>query len=448
MDTARVAARAADSPDAVVLVLPLALIAAAVLVLVYLRRRGAHPSYRTVPDRWDGRPTAPPAEAQAQAAGPPADELDSRARDLLVRLDDAVFRRREQLDFAGALSGEEAVGPHRAAVADAAAEAGEALRLRLRLDDPAVRRNETERRRLLNDIIDRCTAALRRLESVAGSLAAARGLPADAAEALRAARARAAELPARLDRVAERLRSLAEAYAEPALAPVRDHPAVARERWCAAGGRLDAAERALAAGDLAAAADAVLDAEAALGEAAILADGAERWARSLQRADLALAEAIRVTEGDVAAAPHLPALREDLARAVQALADARLDTGTGRRDPFAGLRRLADGGTRLAQALESGRDRESRNRRARTLLDEALLTAGSELSAVRDYVTTHRSEVGSPARTRLAEAAHRLERALSVAPHDAATALPFAWHADALAREAHVLALRDAGAAA
>ncbi|ARQ68787.1 hypothetical protein [Streptomyces marincola] len=455
MDTARVAALAAEpgpaaarGPDAVVLVLPLALIAAAVLVVLYRRRHGPHsPPYRTVPELWDGVPTAPPARA-AQDRATATRTLDSRARAWLLRLDDAVLRRREQVRAARAQAGDAAVGPHVAAVEDAAGEAARALRLWHRLDDPALRRNEPERRKLLQDITDRCSAALGRLAAVGGSLAAARGLPADAEGALAAARERQRALGERVRRAEEVCDRLGRDYAPAALAPVRGHPEAAAERSAMADDLLSAAGRAVEAGDRRRAADAIQDAEAAIGQAEVLADGVDRWRDELARADTALAEAVRVTQGDVLAAPGLPPVREDSGRAEAALAAVGEDLAPGRRDPFGGLRRLADGGTPLAHALAPGRDRGTRNRRARVLLDEALLTATAELGAARDLVTTHRGEVGSEARAKLAEAAHRLARARALAPHDAATALPFAWHADALAREARVAASRDAGALA
>ncbi|MGK5529928.1 hypothetical protein [Streptomyces sp. URMC 129] len=434
----------AREPDAVALLLPIALLVATVLVVLYRARRPAPPgSYRNVPLRWRGRPTAPPSEARAQAAEPPVEQLDAEARGLLIRLDDAVLARREELDFAAGQAGEEATRPFRAVVADAGAEAGKTLRLRHRLDDPALRRNETERRRRLHEIIGRCTRARARLESVEGSFARARGLPGRAAEALEHARRRAGALPERIGAARARCRELAGRYPESALAPVRDHPAEAGERLAAAEDALGRAERALAHGDERSAADAVLAAEHAIAQAETLADGVLRRGRELAAAETALAEAVRATEHDLAEAPAVPALRDSVARAREGLARARRES-----DPFAALRRLADTGTPLAQALAPGRDREARNRRIRVLLDQAVLTADSTLAAARDYVTTHRGAVGSAARGELAEAEHQRDRALGAAPHDAAAALPFAWRADTLAREACAAALRDAGSVA
>ncbi|WP_059013186.1 hypothetical protein [Streptomyces specialis] len=432
----------AREPDAVALVLPIALVVAALLVVLYRAVRGPDRDggYRSVPLRWKGRPTAPPSEARAQAAEPTVEQLDAEARGLLVRLDDAVLARSEELEFAAGQAGEEATRPLRAAVADAGAEAGEALRPHHRLEDPALRRNETERRRRLRDIIGRCAGARARLDVAAGSFARARGPPGRAAEALDHARRRARGLPARIDAARDVWHELAGRYPESALTPVRDHPAAAAERLTAAEDALRRAERSLAAGDERSAADAVRLAERAVGQAETLADGVPRWARELAAAENARAEAGRAAGRDLAEAPGAPGLRDVVARAREGLAGALRED-----DPFAALRRLAETGTPLARALAPDRGREAGNRRIRVLLDQAVLTSGSTLSAARDFVTTHRGAVGSAARGRLAEAAHQRDRALAMAPHDAAAALPFAWRADALAREAREAAAGDAG---
>ncbi|WP_049578282.1 hypothetical protein [Streptomyces sp. SBT349] len=440
--------------DGVALLLPLTLLGIALVVVLYVLARRSAPGpfpggraryraevRRTEPHRWAGRPTAPPAEARAQAADASPEALDARARGLLIRLDDAVLRRTEELGFAGDSPEAAEAAEGQRATAAARAEADAALRLRHRLDDPALERNETERRRLLHEIIDRCSGALARL--------AERGTSAATPEALARARERAAALPARLEEASATLRRVGGRYAPVALAPVRGHPVAGRERLAEAGHGLDRAERALAGGQggREAAADALRGAEAAIGQAERLTEGLTRWTAELTRADKALDEAVLATEADVAEAPGLPALRTPVARAQRALEAVRRADERGRRDPFGGLRRLTKAGAPLAGALAPDRHRETRNRRARTLLEEALLTAGGELSATRDYVATHRGEVGSPARTRLAEAGHQLRRALGTGPHDADAALPFAWRADALARRARALATRDAGAA-
>ncbi|RKN09078.1 hypothetical protein [Streptomyces radicis] len=428
---------AAGTDGWVALLLPLTLLGAAALVALYLLvrmllplpTRGERDRGRTAVRGWGGR--ASPRARRGDDT--PPDELDTRARGLLIRLDDAVLRRLDEVVFAGAADGQRAT-------VEARAEADATLRLRHRLDDPSIERNDPERRRLLREIIDRCSRALARLEAEPGPAAGAEAPPGVTPGALARARERAEELAARLDAADTALRTLAERYAPEAVAPVRGNPVTGRERLTEARRLLAEAGR-----DEERAAEALRAAEVAMGRAEALADGVARRATELARADKALAEALRATEADVADAPALPTLRTPVERARRALDAVR--AGQGRRDPFGGLRTLARAGTPLAGALAPDQPPMRGDRRARTLLDNALLTAGGELAAARDYVATHRGEVGSPARTRLAEAGHQLDRALGVAPHDTDAALPHAWRADALARRARVLAARDAGAA-
>ncbi|MYV68882.1 TPM domain-containing protein, partial [Streptomyces sp. SID2131] len=90
----------------------------------------------------------------------------------------------------------------------------------------------------------------------------------------------------------------------------------------------------------------------------------------------------------------------------------------GRYDPIGALRRVEEADAALDEALEGARERESGTRRARALLDQAMLTARSAIGAASDYVATHRGAVGSEARTRLAEAGRRWEKAQALAAGD------------------------------
>ncbi|MBO0518061.1 TPM domain-containing protein, partial [Streptomyces beijiangensis] len=71
------------------------------------------------------------------------------------------------------------------------------------------------------------------------------------------------------------------------------------------------------------------------------------------------------------------------------------------------------------------------------------LAATSSVGAAADYITTNRGAVGSQARTRLAEAQRRLEKATGLAGTDAQAALAEVQQADALARQAQQLAEQD-----
>ncbi|TDC19854.1 hypothetical protein E1265_23275 [Streptomyces sp. 8K308] len=395
---------AVDSGGAAPLVVPIALVAAGLVVVGYLARHGLRRRYRMVALRWSGRSTEPP----TQSHDPPLDELDRRARGLLIETDDTVRTRAEAYAYAP--------GAPPPALGRAATRTAEALRIRFRLDEPALARNDLERRRLLEEIELRCGQA-------GEALAAARPEVDEAA-----VRAGVAELPGRIAAADEALRRLTERFGTDAVGPVAGHPATARARLAQGAEALDTEGPAAAAAPLAG--------------AGLLVDGVSRWADEVERAATVFVQAALETETDLAEAGGEHALREVSARAEAALAEARaLVAG----DPFGALRRLGGADAVLARELASRREREDRNRRARSLFEQALLTAAATLAAAQDHLTAHRESVGTPARTRLAQAAHLLERSWDVAHNDPATALPIAWRVDALAAEGSALARRDTG---
>lgn len=124
--------------------------------------------------------------------------------------------------------------------------------------------------------------------------------------------------------------------------------------------------------------------------------------------------------------------------------DVREELGAGPYDPIEALRRVEEADAALDEALAGAREREQGNRRARSLLDQTMLTARSAIGAAADYISTHRGAVGSQARTRLAEAQRRLERAGELAgADDAQGALAEAHQADSLAGQAQSMAEQD-----
>ncbi|WP_372345486.1 hypothetical protein [Streptomyces sp. KL116D] len=100
----------------------------------------------------------PAAGAGAQGWGKPQltplPELDKQARRLLVETDDAVRTSTEELGFATAQFGDEAVEPFRAAVAYAQTELTAAFKLRQQLDD-AFPEDDATKRRMLDEIVGR-----------------------------------------------------------------------------------------------------------------------------------------------------------------------------------------------------------------------------------------------------------------------------------------------------
>ncbi|WP_425586339.1 TPM domain-containing protein [Streptomyces sannanensis] len=429
------------------LVLPIVAAAGAVAAALYgLRRRRRLARTRTTPG----------------ARGvTPLTELDARARQALVATDDTVRTSEEELAFATDRFGEEAVRPFADAVAFAAGELTAAFRLRQLLDD-AYPVDAATRRRLLVEIVARCTASGRRLDAESEAFDRLRALERNAPEALDVVESAFRSLAGHTVTAEETLAVMRRRYAESAAAPVSGNVEQAKDRLVFATGGINRARQALDKGDTARAAVYLRAAEGAVGQAATLVDAVGRRAAELAEAEARLPGVLDGTDADLAdARARLPAgsgvtdatdvaawaatsdLGGRLARAEAVTAAVRRAMGAGRYDPIEALRRVEETGSALDEALSGARERGQRNHRARVLLDQALLTAGSALGAADGYVATHRGAVGSEARTRLAEAGRHLARARADAGTNATGALAEAQQADALARRAQGLAEQD-----
>ncbi|MEU4796131.1 TPM domain-containing protein [Streptomyces sp. NPDC023327] len=437
------------------LVLPvLAAGAAGVAATVAHRRRKKRLTTRTTPGGGQGAGGGAGGRAGGRAGKDltPLPELDKQARLLLVESDDAIRTSTEELGFATAQFGEEAVRPFGEALAYAQAELTAAFRLRQELDD-AYPEDEPTRRRMLDEILARCAAADRLLDEQSAAFDELRALEKNAAGALEHTEAVFRQVAARTSAAADTLAGLRRTYAATATAAVVGHVEQAKDRLVFATTHLNAARQSLDAGEGGAAAVHLRAAEGAVDQAGTfvaavdrlageLAQAAERLPAALAETEADLADARGLLDGTAAGAPTAD-LRGRVARAEAVAAEVRGQLAAGPHDPIAALRRVEEADAALDAALAGAREREVTDRRSRDLLGQALLTARSAVGAAMDHVTTHRGAVGSEARTRLAEAGRLLARAEAAEDGDAAAALAAAQRADSLARQAHRLADRD-----
>lgn len=382
----------------------------------------------------------------------PLPELDAKAKALLVETDDSIRTSVEEIGFATAQFGDEAVAPFKTAVEYAKDELTHAFRLRQQLDD-AYPEDDATRRRMLDEIVARCTEANRRLDAETADFDRLRDLEKNAPQALATVEAHFRALTGRTTTAVATLAALTQRYADSASAPVAANPEQAKDRLLFVTTHLGEARAAVDAGDNGRAAVHVRAAEGAVDQAATLVDAVERRAQELAEAAGKLPGAVNETETDLADAGGLLSgtaegtstadLRGRIGRAESVLADVRRETAAGRYDPIDALRRVEEADAALDEALAGARERESGRQRAVALLDQATLTARSAIGAATDYITTSRGAVGSQARTRLAEAQRHMERSVSLTGTDPAAALTEAQQADALARQAQQLAEQD-----
>ncbi|MFB8114889.1 TPM domain-containing protein [Streptomyces sp. NPDC055962] len=439
-----------DGGASVNLIVPLAVVvvAGAVAFLAFTRRR-RRAATRTTPAAggWGsgGRTAAEPPV--------PLPELDARAKEDLVDTDDAVRTSEEELGFATAQFGEEAAAPFAEAVAHAGNELTAAFRLRQQLDD-AFPEDDTARRRMLDEIISRCADANGRLDAVSEDFDRLRALEQTAPQAVTTAETAFRELIARVSATETDLAAMRGRYADSATAPAAGDVEQAKDRLVFTTSALNRARQAVDSGNNSEAAVYVRAAEGAIKQISTLVDAVGRRAGELAEAAGKLPSALTETETDLADARGLldgtpegvptADLRGRVARAEAVVADVRGETASGPYDPVDALRRVEEVDAALDEALAGAREQEHGDRRARSLLDQALLTARSAIGAAADYITTHRGAVGSQARTRLAEAQRRWEGAGQLSEGgDPQAALAEAQQADALAAQARSLAEQD-----
>ncbi|MXG24932.1 TPM domain-containing protein [Streptomyces sp. YIM 132580] len=430
------------------LILPVVVVggAGALAVFAYTRRK-RRSTTRTTPAATGWGRGAGTADAPV-----PLEELDARTKQLLVDTDDAVRTSEEELGFATAQFGEEAAKQFTEAVARAKDELTRSFRLRQQLDD-AFPEDDATRRRMLEEILARCTAADEGLDAVAEDFDRLRALERDAPQALAAVATTYSSLTGRVPGAEATVTGMRERYGDGAAAPVAGAVGQAEDRLAFAGSALDQARQAVGSTDHARAAVYIRAAEGAVGQAGTLIDAVDRRAAELAEAAGKLPAALTETETDLADARGLlegtaqatstAGLRGRIARAEAVLTDVREAMAAGPYDPVDALRRVEEADAALDEALAGAREQEAGGRRARSLLDQAMLTARSAIGAAADYITTHRGAVGAPARTRLAEAQRRWEQARQLADADAQGALGEAQQADALARQALELAAQD-----
>ncbi|MFE0630519.1 TPM domain-containing protein [Streptomyces sp. NPDC058864] len=380
----------------------------------------------------------------------PLPELDQRARELLVETDDAVRTSTEELGYATAQFGEAAAAPFGEALRYAGSELTAAFRLRQRLDD-AMPEDDAAKRRMLDEIIARCTEANRRLDAEAEGFDQLRALEQNAPQALEHAEAKLRDITGRTDTAQATLTELGTRYAPTALQPVTGHVEQARDRLVFAATQVGQAREAVVADEGGTAAVHLRAAEGAIDQAGTFVDAVGRLAKELAEAAGKLPGALTETETDLAEARGMLVgtpegistadLHGRIARAESVVNEVRTQIAAGSYDPISVLRRVEEADSALDDALNGARADEVSNQKARVLLDQALLTARSAVGAASDFITTHRAAVGSEARTRLAEAQRHLE--LAQDSGDPPAALTEAQRADALARAAQQLAEGD-----
>lgn len=392
-----------------------------------------------------GQAGAQPAGAAPQGlAALPTPELNRRASQALVAIDDALTTSAQELGFAQAQFGLEATRRFGTALEEARARVSEAFRWRQQLDD-STPETEPQARQIMIAIIETCQVAAETLDAHTEEFEQMRDLQARAPEVLDDAEQRATEVAARVEPARATVAQLATTYPAAALASVTPNPDQAAALLAGAHESVARGREALAADDRGAAVGAARAAQDAVAQAVTLLDAVDRAGQDLARAGADLTAAVASISADFTDAERLAPREPAVQAAVQAgrAAAAAAEAARSGGDPLAALRDVRAAEARLDETLEPFRERAEHDARARAQLDDLLGRLASHIRAVHDYIETRRGAVGPEARTRLSEAARLAQQAHRDAATDPAGALALAHRAGDLAGEAQHLAQLD-----
>ncbi|MHA7278947.1 TPM domain-containing protein [Arthrobacter sp. MDT2-2] len=413
-----------------------------------LKNRGGNNAQRKREEYGYGPVPSASGEVVDPLASLSVEDLRKRAGSLLVAADDAIKSSEQELGFAEAQYGSEAITTFSQDIAAAKQHMGESFKLQQQLDDH-IPDTEQQQRQWLGEIIRRCDDVNASLQAHKEDFDALRELERNAPEALRRAQSAAADAGRRFAAAEQSLRSLQGRYLETATSQVADNIEQARERLSFVDSAAQEAQSRMAGGDTGRAVVAVRAAEEAVHQSTVLLDAIDKRADELAVAERELERALPEAEQDLAQAAAMDRAGQyrDLAGPVAALQAAvttvRQERQNARSNPLALLQRLEAAHAQLDAALGGVRDQAENSRRAQDSLQHAIIAAQSSISGTADYIRARRGGVGSEARTRLAEAERNLDYAVDLQRSDPVTALSHAQQAAMLADQAAQLAEQD-----
>ncbi|WP_417554145.1 TPM domain-containing protein [Microbacterium sp.] len=406
------------------------LLAAVVIVIVLLVRRAR-------------KRAAEAAARQAQIA-----ELARQASIALVRADDVVRSSEQEMEYARAQFGDDAIGDFVAALKAARVHLDEAFSLQQELDDeiPDTDQQKTE---WYDRIVQLCTASTQTLEERKAEFDQLRKLEQDAPAALENVRKLRTAASAEIDRAEKILAALSATYSPDAYAAVADNVAQARSRISFTDAQVTAAQQSLDGGRSGDAAVSIRAAEGAVQQATQLEDAVEKLQHDLKAAGEHAAALITELGGDIQTAQSLPDPEGRVAQAVaatqQGVQQAQTFLGPSGGNPIAALRVLDAANGSIDSIIQTARDEQQRIDRARSALAGALRRADAQIATAENFILNRRGGVDSTARTRLSQAQANQREAYRVADSDPVRALSLTQSADQLAAQALQAAQNDLG---
>ena len=403
------------------------------------RRRAGAPARGGASGR-PATPPPPPDSLEAQLAQVPLPELEQRAGSALVALDDAVRSSEQELAFAEAQFGLQAIQEFRSTLDGAKKQLGEAFATQNRLEGAGSATSEAEQRAQLIRILTLCDEADQALDDQAEGFAELRNVQARAPQALDEIEQRVQEIADTIGPAEHALGQLRATYPATALESVAKAPDQARQLLTAATEAVRAGRDRLAEEDRSGAVAYVRTAEDALGQAVALVEsvhhGSLQLAEARSKLDPALAS-IRADLVDVERlAGHDSRVQGLLPRAHAAIEQAEAARESG--DPIAALAEITGAEDALDDALAPHREEAESRQRAVAKIPAGMQRTEDLIRQVNAYIETHRGAIGPQARTRLADATDLLGQARTDRESDPARTIERinnAWHAASQARD-------------
>lgn len=375
--------------------------------------------------------------------------LDARANVALVRLDETLATADNELGFAIAQFGEGRTADFATAVDSAKRMSTSAFRLRRELDD-AFPESETKRREMTMQIIAYAEGAQTSLERQTTAFGSLRSAEVTAPASLAALGARIAAATTRIGPARETLARLSTAY-RPALTAEHESAITqAESQLAAAGETVTAATARLSPTGVNAVTPEVQAAQQTVASAIALLDSIDTLAEQFDKAaatvttqaaattaNLAEARAQRESAPDAETGEAIVDAIDRLQKTLAATSSAKAPN-----DPLESLDQLNAATAELDTALAAARNQSQRLEHARAALAATLVSATSQIAAVRGFITAGGGRVGADARSRLSEADRELAEAQRET--DPVAALDAARRAVTSARDADALARYDA----
>lgn len=381
------------------------------------------------------------------------DELRLQSGEMLVAADNAVQSSEQELLFAAASYGQEKVSTFEQDLAKAKEHLQESFRLQQQVDSSQPE-GDSEARDLYKRIIGAAEKVNQTLQAHQEEFDGMRDLERNPQPAVDQLQKQIQQLTPRRAAAEAALEGLSRKYDDDALRQYRDNLAQSAEVLQAAeSARAEAAE-AVESGSTADAVLAIHSGEQASSDARSLIESMEQTQERLDTARRNLDIGVAQTEQDIAQAKatqqagQAPELAGPIAAAETAVARVqRALQSQDRIDPLELLQSLELAHRELDTPLNSVRDRQAKDRRAREMLDHELLTARNQVQSSLDYLRSRRYGVSSTARTRMAEAERCLTEAESVGSSQPARAVELAQQAKSLGVQAAQIAERESATA-